>query len=68
MKNESAINADDLNVGYQNMTALEKERKKLREETLTWLSHFALSRVRLAWRSQPSAFALTDSASETRIC
>jgi hypothetical protein len=67
MKNESDTNSDDLNVGHQNMTALEDERKKSREETLTWLSQFALARVRLAWRSQPSACMLTDSVSETRI-
>jgi len=62
MKNESAIETEDQDAGNSGITALENERMKLREETLTWISHYALSRVRLAWRNQSSMSTFADSA------
>lgn len=50
MKRKSNTKADDQNVKYSSMTALENERQQQRQETLEWISVFALSKLRLAWR------------------
>jgi len=49
MKNASVIQADNLPRNRPNNADLENERKQLREDTIAWISHSALSRLRLAW-------------------
>jgi hypothetical protein len=49
MAKQSIIKADDLQDKRLNLTALENDRKQLREETLEWLSISALSKLRVAW-------------------
>ncbi len=51
MQGQSNIKADDLNSKYLSTNALQNERQQQREETLKWISVFALSKLRLAWRS-----------------
>jgi len=40
----------DSRVMLQSMTALERERKRQREQTLQWISVHALQKFRKAWR------------------
>jgi hypothetical protein len=49
MTKQSIIKADDLQDRCLNLTALENDRKQLREETLEWISISALSKLRVAW-------------------
>ena len=49
MTKQSIIKADDLQDRSLNLTALENDRKRLREETLDWISISALSKLRVAW-------------------
>lgn len=49
MTKQSIIKADDLLDRCLNLTALENDRKRLREETLEWISISALSKLRVAW-------------------
>ena len=62
MKNETAIETEDQNNSNRGIFTLENERKKIRQETLTWISHHALSSVRLAWRGQASPSMFADNA------
>jgi len=63
MQIESAIEVEDQDTRNRSITTLENERKKSREETLRWISHYALSKVRLAWRGQSSMSMFADNAS-----
>ena len=49
MNTQSIIDSNDVHGKFMDMTALEKERKQLREETLEWISLSALSKLRVAW-------------------
>ena len=50
MKSQSNSEADVLNGKFLSMTTLETERQQQREETLKWITVFALPTLRSAWR------------------
>ena len=64
MKGQPNTKADDLNSKDSGVTALQNERQQLRDETLTWISVFALSKLRLAWRRKQGPYRYFDSTDQ----